>query len=1447
MTESQPGPAQPPVDQPAGDTHFAINAYDAAQTFVTAQGNIYHSPVIVGPFRVVQPRIEPPGLDGLTVHGRDDLVAEILASRGGCMVLHGLGGCGKSTVARYAAHRWQAEQRGEVYWVSSHLDVQQAMLSVAERRGAEPSQVRDARLNLLQAQRLVWDSLAGGPPWLLVFDDVDDPAVLAGPGRDPAGGTGWLRSSPGGQVLVTSRLGDPRCWVPGALLRKVAPLPPEAGARLLTDLAPGAGSAAEAVELSRRLGGVPLALRLAGQYLGNEPLRHRTFAAYRTALDDELVDLIDLGEIWPAHGGDDLEARKFVRDTWALSLRMLEEKEVPLVRPILRLLSCFGAPHPVRADLLAADRLRGSFVDDGSGGLTQAAVDRALVNLAAVSLLERSTVDSGHGDEPVQCLVMHPLVRDVVAATVLRETDPAVVWHAARECLATATPDDPGDPRDWHRWAALPAVHVALLSALPAGLTDDLAGAIDRALLCTQYLAARGWLPAAHELSQLAVLQAARLPAGDRTQLAARLSATVVNRHEGTLTPLEGELRTLLADAAAHYPDHDPLVIAIRQNLASLFIELHRPEEAAQVFQDIAAACVQAQVAVPVSLRFWYGQLLAQLGEFAAAEEELRAVLAAETAEQGAEHPDTLITRTLLADVLLGLGRFTEGQRELEAVLRLQNEVFGVDSQATLITRTVLFSVLLARGEMDAAGSQLGHVLKIQRDSLNPENPMALLSLATMISFQCAADDDADHEEAVRRIRAVTGVMVRAVGSEDHPLVLATRLQAAASQWHYDPEPAECECAQVAGRLAAAVGERNPATLESRLLYAIMVCERDSVEGEAALRQLRAVHEQVLGGEHPRMIQLLQCLARSTYQNGSIEEAESLLRDALARLVRLHGEDHASIQEERMTLAGVLVELDRHAEAEQELVRLIGSLERTDGPVAETTLSVRVARALARREVKDFPAAERELRAVLEILRREYEPGHGGRLIVEELLGELLGRVGRFPEAEGHLRTALAGLEAGWGETDDDALETRLELGELLHERGDLPGAEEHLQIAFSRLRASKGADDALTRRAGIALAAVGAELQERHTPGPAAADQPALPPVDTPAVPDVPPTVAVTGAVDSAAAGWRLLLTGAVQGADRAELLAWLAPAHQPAPALPVGEQPAQAGGELSPTEPAKEQPVATPLADAGPAGRPGPAAGWAGSAPRAAVPGPWRDGYRAAAVLLDDGFPLAALAGFARVVAAAVLAGSPGAESVLAARLELARLRLDRGDTAAIAHLQELAAEASSLLGAEHELAVRAAAWHLLALPGPPPELAAPARRAADVRYGLVERLSAAGNLPAALRECDSALTELPGLSGRSAPLALRLRAAAGAIRGDRAVLDAVLHAQVERRGRYHPEVAETRHRIGTVLAAAGEPGEAARQFRQALVIRQRRLGRRHPATRSTAAALTVLGRGR
>src|SRR5439155_7048882 len=126
------------------------------------------------------------------------------------------------------------------------------------------------------AQELAWHFLSrdhgAGRRWLLVFGGADNPAVLAGADADtPADGTGWLRADPAGMVIVTSRTRTPQVWGARVTLRELKPLDDEAGAEVLRDLAPEVADPGgqEARELSRRLGGLPLALHLAGAYLGS--------------------------------------------------------------------------------------------------------------------------------------------------------------------------------------------------------------------------------------------------------------------------------------------------------------------------------------------------------------------------------------------------------------------------------------------------------------------------------------------------------------------------------------------------------------------------------------------------------------------------------------------------------------------------------------------------------------------------------------------------------------------------------------------------------------------------------------------------------------------------------------------------------------------------------------------------------------------------------------------------------------------------------------------------------------------------------------------------------------------------------------------------------------------------------------------------------------------------
>jgi hypothetical protein len=84
------------------------------------------------------------------------------------------------------------------------------MQALAVALGADPDRLRMGSL-----PEIVWAHLAGLPgPWLLVFDNADDPTrALAAPSEPVWGGNGWLRPvSKAGLIVVTSRDGSDFIW-----------------------------------------------------------------------------------------------------------------------------------------------------------------------------------------------------------------------------------------------------------------------------------------------------------------------------------------------------------------------------------------------------------------------------------------------------------------------------------------------------------------------------------------------------------------------------------------------------------------------------------------------------------------------------------------------------------------------------------------------------------------------------------------------------------------------------------------------------------------------------------------------------------------------------------------------------------------------------------------------------------------------------------------------------------------------------------------------------------------------------------------------------------------------------------------------------------------------------------------------------------------------------------
>ncbi|GLY92956.1 ATP-binding protein [Actinoplanes sp. NBRC 103695] len=307
----------------------------------------------------------PVRVEGLPerVRGRKSLLATLAEYRrqGGLVVLAGAGGTGKSTLARElvrsaAVHGQQDDPAWEVSAVTAGGLVD-GLRAVAAGLTSDQATVAEIGAATPESPDQLWRLLDDAPAgWLLIVDNADELEMLGRPGRDGGreaepvrDGTGWLRVARTGLVLVTSRHRSRDRWPAKASVIDVGQLEDDAAAAILLDLAPRAGPKSEARDLARRLGKLPLALRLAGLYLNSPYAPHNTFRGYHAALDADprFVRAAETAADNPA-----AVERMMLMRTWELSLDALAARGMPQARPALRLLSCFAAGESIPLALL---------------------------------------------------------------------------------------------------------------------------------------------------------------------------------------------------------------------------------------------------------------------------------------------------------------------------------------------------------------------------------------------------------------------------------------------------------------------------------------------------------------------------------------------------------------------------------------------------------------------------------------------------------------------------------------------------------------------------------------------------------------------------------------------------------------------------------------------------------------------------------------------------------------------------------------------------------------------------------------------------------------------------------------------------------------------------------------------------------------------------------------
>jgi HEXXH motif-containing protein len=748
-------PAWPRLLLPHGETQ-ALDAL-AVEVLHGRSQALAAAPLAVPQRRVAADRLR----------GREGLVAKLTsavtqridgdASVPGVWLLCGMGGCGKTTVALETAHRL-AGSSTRVWWVSGadSEGLSGALRAVAFAAGAKAADFVGAH-----PTDVLWRYLGAlTTPWLLVLDNVDDPALLAAAPSRTADGIGWLRppAHPWGNVLITSQDSRTERWGQWVHMVGVDLLSKEHGAQVLRDLAPQAGTVQDAQDLAEHLGGLPLALNLAGSYLARaledpwpSPSTPVTFAEYRRSFDARLTELAsdpdtDLG---PAE-----RSRRTILSTWELSLDLLHRQSVHLARPLLRLLSALGpAPIPYQK-LLDPEMLAesGLFTDP-----TQPQINDALKGLAGLKLITiEMTRDSeaAHGSAvgPLRWITLHPMVRaasrghpDFTARLPLLLRLVTALLHRFTDPL---TENSTGD---WPLWRAI-APHCAaarvLLHECETSVGTDtvlVAAATGPALRAAQYHLYVGMYgEAVTELASVADARVRLLGDEDRATIAAQLSLAWALRVNGDL------------------------------------------DQADWLYEDVGRTCERAlEDGHPYtqSAKTGRARVLRELGRYEAAEAELRVALAMRRRDPQVGPRGILRIKHDLATLAHKRGRIAEAVAELQVVTRQHEELAGPADRDTLAMKVSLVRALRDAGHAAEAENAAEDVVRVYLTVLLPDHPEVLLARHERARLIRDHESDSEFLERARdEFTEIWRIHERRFGPE-HPETIAARHELA-TVWH---------------------------------------------------------------------------------------------------------------------------------------------------------------------------------------------------------------------------------------------------------------------------------------------------------------------------------------------------------------------------------------------------------------------------------------------------------------------------------------------------------------------------------------------------------------------------------------------------------------------------------------------------------------------------------------
>ncbi|KAI9783465.1 MAG: hypothetical protein M1816_001347 [Peltula sp. TS41687] len=1008
------------------------------------------------------------------------------------LVLHGLGGIGKTQLAAEFARRHHL-RFSSVLWLDGRTQdsLKQSVANSASRipegQIAEASRTyrtgSSGDINAVVRDVIGWLSKPDNTDWLLIFDNVDRDHQQHDADLGAYDVTRYFFEADHGSVLITTRLAKLEQLGDSWGLNKVSKGQAQ---DIFQNWYGRSFDLVESEELLNLLDGLPLALAQAAAYLRESGI---DFATYTKFYKQQWKDLMESQD----RAGTPLQDYndRSVWTTWTISYNAIRAKNKAAAN-LLLFWACLDNKDLWQGLLVAACKqstVAAKYLSEWLQDIANNEVQftEAIRLLRNYSMIEDMQNLTGYATHPVVhkwALYMQDEDQRVdlarLAVIVIGLAVPNIstkeFWTVQRRLLAHA--------QCCSQWILTGKVSTddrrdnmpSRISA-EAGYTEVILDAIHRL----------GMLYAQQDKLDEAEKMYQRALAGSEKALGAEHTSTLVTVNNlGILYRSQGKLdeaekmyqRALVGKEKALGAEHTSTLGTVN-NLGNLYADQGKLDEAEKMYQRALVGKEKALGAEHTSTLDTVnnlGILYADQGKLDEAEKMYRRALVGREKALGAEHTSTLGTVNNLGNLYVNQDKLDEAEKMYQRALAGSEKALGAEHTSTLDTVNNLGILYADQGKLDEAEKMYQRALAGKEKALGAEHTSTLNTVNNLGKLY-RSQGKLDEAEKMYR-RALVG-KEKALGAE-HTSTLGTVNNLGnlyADQGKLD-EAEKMYQRALAGR-EKALGAEHTSTLDTVNNLGNLYADQDKLdEAEKMYQRALAGREKALGAEHTSTLDTVNNLGNLYRSQGKLDEAEKMYQRALVGKEKALGAEHTSTLDTVNNLGNLYADQDKLDEAEKMYQRALVGKEKALGAEHTSTLDTVNNLGILYADQGKLDEAEKMYRRALVGREKALGAEHTSTLDTVNNLGILYADQGKLDEAEKMYQRALAGNEKALGAEHTSTLRTVNNLGNLYWTQGKLDKAEkmysraltgfqkalgpshekcQHVQEALSALRGAQG------------------------------------------------------------------------------------------------------------------------------------------------------------------------------------------------------------------------------------------------------------------------------------------------------------------------------------------------------------------------------------------------------